>query len=154
MFSCCLRLSTSSNKFPFFFTFLAVAWVDNTFSIKKGENLARQISSKDSMAMNLGKSVTSFSESDSDRFRFFFEDTISDIFIFSWSFAPPHTTESNLCWECTKGETHSLWLIRGYTTSILELGKCFQALVNYRFSAVVRFLFSQRNWSSLLPSSA
>ena len=39
-----------------------------TFSDKKGKNLSRQISSKDSMTMNLRKSAGSFSESDLDKF--------------------------------------------------------------------------------------
>ena len=38
--------------------------MDNTFSIRKGENVSRQTSSKDSITLNLGKSATSFSESD------------------------------------------------------------------------------------------
>ena len=50
--------------------------------MRKGENLARQTPSKDSITMNLGKSAASFSESDSDRFYFvfLFEDTISDVY--------------------------------------------------------------------------
>ena len=43
-----------------------------TFSIRKGENLARKISSKDSMTMNLEKFATSFSEFNSERFLFVF----------------------------------------------------------------------------------
>ena len=39
-----------------------------TFSDKKGKNFSRQISSKDSMTMNLRKLAGSFSESDSDKF--------------------------------------------------------------------------------------
>ena len=38
----------------------------------KGENLARQTSSKDIISMSLGKSAASFSESVSDKFRLFF----------------------------------------------------------------------------------
>ena len=41
------------------------------------------------------------------------------MYIFHWSHAPPHTTESNLCCEWTKGEIHSPWLRREYNTSIL-----------------------------------
>ena len=45
--------------------------------------------------------------------------------IFCWPCAPLPTTElnmeSNLCWECTKGETHLPWLRWAYMTSILKL---------------------------------
>ena len=43
MFSACLRLSTSTRKFPFliFLMFFGVSLVEITFSIKKDENLAR-----------------------------------------------------------------------------------------------------------------
>ena len=84
MFSVCLRLSTSTSKLPFliFLTFFGLALVDITFSIRKGESLARHTSSKDSITMNLGKSAASFSESDSERFRlvFLFEDAISAVY--------------------------------------------------------------------------
>ena len=84
MFSACLRLSTSTSKLPFlvFLTFFGLAPVDITFSIRKGENLARHTSSKDSITMNLGKPAASFSESDSKRFRlvFLFEDAISAVY--------------------------------------------------------------------------
>ena len=83
MFSACLRLSTSTSKLPFlvFLTFFGLALVDITFSIRKGESLARHTSSKDSIIMNLGKSAASFSESDSERFRLFlFEDAIYAVY--------------------------------------------------------------------------
>ena len=84
MFSACLRLSTSTSKLPFliFLTVFGLALVDITFSIRKGENLARHTPSKDSITMNLGKSAASFSESDSQRFRlgFLFEDAISAVY--------------------------------------------------------------------------
>ena len=66
MFSACLLLSTSTSKLPFlvFLTFFGLALVDITFSIRKGESLARHTSSKDSITMNLGKSAASFSESE------------------------------------------------------------------------------------------
>ena len=80
MFSAYLRLSTSTSKLPFlvFLTVFGLALVDITFSMRKGENLARQTSTKDSITMNLEKSAASFSESDSERFRldFLFEDAI------------------------------------------------------------------------------
>ena len=74
MFSACLRLSTSTSKLPFlvFLTIFGQALVGITFSPRKGEKLARQTSSKDSITMNLGKSAASFSESDSERFRLVF----------------------------------------------------------------------------------
>ena len=63
--SACLRLSTSTSKLPFLvLTFFGLALVDVTFSIRKGENLARHTSSKNSITMNLGKSAASFSESE------------------------------------------------------------------------------------------
>ena len=84
MFSACLRLSTSTSKLPFlvFLTFFGLSLVDITFSIRKGENLARHTSSEDSITMNLRKSVTSFSESDSERFRlvFLFEGAIYAVY--------------------------------------------------------------------------
>ena len=80
MFSACFRLSTSTSKLPFFvfLTVFGLALVDITFSLRKGENLTRHTSSKDSITMNLRKSAPSFSESDSERFRFdfLFEDAI------------------------------------------------------------------------------
>ena len=50
--------------------------------MRKGENLARQTSSIDSITMNQGKSAASFSESDSERFRlvFLFEDAIDAVY--------------------------------------------------------------------------
>ena len=53
--SCCL--------YVFGVTLIAI-----TFSIRKGENLVKQTSWKDSMTMHLGNSVPSFSVSDSDKF--------------------------------------------------------------------------------------
>ena len=109
------RLSTSTTKLPFlvFLTVFGLALVDITFSIRKGENLARQTSSKDSIIMNPGKSDASFSESDSERFRlvFLFENAIYAAY-FLLALRPPPTTESNSCWESTKGVTHSPWLRR------------------------------------------
>ena len=74
MFSACIRLFTSTSKLPFlvFLTVFGLALVDITFSMRKGENLAKHTSSKDSITINLGKSAASFSESDSERFRLFF----------------------------------------------------------------------------------
>ena len=87
MFSACLRLSTSISKLPcfVFLTVFGLALVDMTFSIRKGENLARHTSSKDSITMNRGKSAASFSESDSERFRlvFLFEDAIYAVYFFT-----------------------------------------------------------------------
>ena len=51
---------------PSLFTILEVALKEITFSIRKGENLAWEISSKYSITVNLGKSAVSFSESNSD----------------------------------------------------------------------------------------
>ena len=125
MLSACLRLSTSTSKLSFLviLTDFLVVLVEITFSVRKGENLAWPTSSKDSLTMNLGKSAASFSESDSDWFClvfFLIEDAIVAVY-FCWPCAPPPTMESNLCWKWTKGETHSPWLRRGYTTSILKL---------------------------------
>ena len=74
VFSVCLRLSTSTSNLIFlvFFTVFGIALVEITFSMSKGENLAKQTSSKDSITMNLEKFIASFSESGSDRFRLFF----------------------------------------------------------------------------------
>ena len=72
MFSACLRLSTSTSKLPFlvFLTVFGLALIDITVSIRKGENLARHTSSKDSITMNLGKYAALF------RLVFLFEDAI------------------------------------------------------------------------------
>ena len=50
--------------------------------MRKGENLTKQTSSKDSITMNLGRSTASFSESDSDRLclGFFIEDVIYAVY--------------------------------------------------------------------------
>ena len=84
LFSACLRLSTSTSKLPFlvFLTVFGLAFVDIPFSIRKGENVAKHTSSKDSITMNLGKSAASYSESDSERFRlvFLFEDVIYAVY--------------------------------------------------------------------------
>ena len=47
-----------------------------------------------------------------------------------------------------QGETHSTWMRRGNATSILKLGVGFRAVANFKFSALVKFLFSQLNWPS------
>ena len=47
--------------------FFRVVFVEITFSMRKGENLAWWISFKDLITMNLGKSAASFYESDSNR---------------------------------------------------------------------------------------
>ena len=110
--------------------------------MNKGENLAWQTSSKDSVTVN---SAASCSVSDSDMFCLvFYLKTLCMLYIFRWLCAPPATTKSNLCWEGTKRETHSSWLGRGYVTSILELMVGFRAVANFRFSSLVKFLFSQR----------
>ena len=145
MFSAYLQQSTLTRKLPFlvFLTVFRVALVDITFSMRKGENLARHTSSRDSKTMNLGKSAASFSESDSERFHLdFWVKMPYMLYIFHWPCAPPPTTESNLCWEWTKGVTHSPWLRWGYATSILELRVGFRAIANFKFSALVKFLFS------------
>ena len=84
MFSACLRLSTTTSKLTFLvlLTFFGLALVNITFSMRKGENLARHTSSKDSITMNLEKSAASFSKSDSERFRldFLFEDAIYAVY--------------------------------------------------------------------------
>ena len=66
VFSACLRLSSSTSQLPFLVLLMnfGVALVEITFSMRKGENLAWQTSSKHSITMNLGKSTASFSESD------------------------------------------------------------------------------------------
>ena len=56
------------------------------------------------------------------------------------------STTHHLRWECTKRETYSPWSRQEYTTSILELEEGFQAIAKIRFSTLVKFLFSQRNW--------
>ena len=106
------------------------------FFMRKGENLAWQISSKDSITMNPGKSAALFSEFDSDRFSlvFLFEDAIYAVY---FSLDLRSTTDSNLHWE-----THSPWLRRRYATSIFELRVGFRVVDNLWFSALVKFLYS------------
>ena len=41
------------------------------------------------------------------------------MYSFHWSHAPSPTTQFNLCWEWTKGETYLPWLRQGYNTSML-----------------------------------
>ena len=97
MFSAYLRLSTSTSKLPFlvFLTVFGVALVEITFSIRKGENLARQTSLKDSITMNLGKSAASFSESDFEGFcSLFYLKTSYTQYIFRLIRTPPLTTYS------------------------------------------------------------
>ena len=151
MLSACLRLSTSTSKLPFFvfLTVFGVALVEITFSMRKGENLVRPTSSKDSITMNLGKSIASFSESDSDRFHlvFLFEDTIDAVYFLLALHSTTHLGVQ-LVLGMNQGETHSPWLTQQYVTSILELRVGFWAVANFRFSALVKFLFSQHNWPS------
>ena len=82
MFSACLWLSTSTSKLLFlvFLTVFGLALLEITFSLRKGENLVRPTSSKDSITMNLGKSPASFSESDRFRLVFLFEDVIYAVY--------------------------------------------------------------------------
>ena len=68
--------------------------------------------------------------------------------IFRWSCALPSAMKSNLCWECTKGENPFALLRWGYTTSILELRVNFRVIDNFRFSVLVKFLFSQHKPSA------
>ena len=123
MFSALIRLSNSTSNLPFlvFFTVFGVTLVEIT-CLKKGDNFPWQTSSKDSITMNLGKSVASFSESDSDRSHLFFFNlkTPYMLYILRWPCAPSTIMESNLYWERTKEETHSPSLRRGYATSILD----------------------------------
>ena len=140
MLSVCLRLSTSTNKLPFFL----VALVEITFSMRKGENLARQATARDSFTMTLGKSAASFFESDSDRFRlvFFFIWWRYRCCIFFAGTVLYHSLRSPTWvgnWECANGGTHLLWLRWRYTTSILELRVGFRAVAKFRFSTMVKF---------------
>ena len=83
IFLALLQLSTSKNKLPFlvFLTVLELVLLEITFSIQNGDNLARQVSSKDARTMNLGKSATLVSKSDSERFYFIFY----LLFVLYWS---------------------------------------------------------------------
>ena len=67
-------LFTSTSKFLLrvSLTFLGVPLVEIRFSMRKGENFPRQISSKDSLTMNLEKFAASFSVFNSDKFIFVF----------------------------------------------------------------------------------
>ena len=58
-FSACFQLSTSTSKLPFLvcLTVFGLALVDITCSMRKGEILSRQTSSKDSITMNLVESA-------------------------------------------------------------------------------------------------
>ena len=148
MLSASLQLSTATSKLLslVFLTIFGVAFAEITFSMRKGKNIAMLTSSRNSITMKLGKSAASFSKSDSDRFRLvFYSKTPYRRYIFLWPCAPPPTTESHLCWEWTKRETHSPWLRRGYATSILKLRVGFRPISNFRFSALVKFLFFQHN---------
>ena len=131
MFSVCLRLSTSTSKLPFlvFLTVFGLALVDVTFSMRKGENLARQTSSKNSISMNPGKSTDSFFEFDSERFRldFLFEDAIYAAY-FSLALLSTTHHRVQLVLGMNQEVTHSPWLRRGYATSILELRVGFRAV--------------------------
>ena len=83
MLSSSFQLSTSTSKLPFLvsLTVFGIVLVEITFSKRKGDNLARQTSSKDPITMNLGKPAAAFSKSDSDRFLFFlFEDAIYAVY--------------------------------------------------------------------------
>ena len=143
MFSICLRLFTSTSKLPFlvFLTVFGLALVGITFSIRKGENLARQTPSKDSITMNRGKSAASFSESDSERFRldFLFEDAIyAEYFSLALRSTTHHGVQ--LVLGMNQGVTHSPWLRRGIRDQYTRVG--FRAVANFKFSALVKFLFS------------
>ena len=92
------------------FMFFGVTLDATTFFIKKGENLDRQTSSKDSMTMNLGKSAASFFEPNSDKFLFFFYlKTPEVMFFFCWSCAPTtHHKVQLVLGMCQKGNPLSL----------------------------------------------
>ena len=142
MFSACLRLSTSISKLPFlvFFTVFELALVAITFSMRKGKNLAWQTSSKDLITVNLGKFLRvwfSFFESDSHSPSLILRGFVEIFYLKTPFFAGPalhHPPRS------------PTWLRQGYATSILELKVGFRAVANFKFSALVKFLFSQRNW--------
>ena len=141
--SACLRLSNSTSKLSFL-VFLKVFGVDLeeiTFSMRKGENLARQTSPKDLITMNLENSAVSFSESDCNRFHLVF---------FIWRrhrcifFAGPVLHHPPRSPTCVGNVLRGKPIRFGYTTSILELRVGFRAVANFSFSALFKFLFSQR----------
>ena len=125
-----------------------------TPSIKKGENLARQISSKDSMTMNLGISAATFSETDSDEFLFVYfllENTISCIFFTGpMLYHPPRSPtcvgnvprgslftfiETGIHNQQTQAESNF-----SGPCQFQVFSKCYKLICNL---AVVKFLFSQ-----------
>ena len=76
--------------------------------MRKGENLVRLTSFKDSMII---KRSLLLHPPSLIFFFLLFEDTIDAVY---FTLALCSTTESNSCWECTKKETHSTWQTRIY----------------------------------------
>ena len=130
--------SQAVSFFKIFFTDIGVKLLDIPFSIMNRDIFVTS-ELVDSITMNLGKgdSVSlSEEESNSDWFcLIFFRKPY--VFVFRWSNAPLPTTDTNLCWECTKGETHLHWLRRGY---IVETYNC-----------LVDMLLSNLLWVSSRP---
>ena len=109
LLSACFLYSTFTNRLPLLIFFTGRRF---TLSIKKVDNLTKEVSSRDSLTINIGNSIIPLSESDSETFLFFFQIFICYMHLFfHWSYTSPTTTVSIFC---SGGDSHSLWLRRGH----------------------------------------
>ena len=117
-------LSTSTSRFPVrsFFTVFGLELRDIIFSIKKRDSWSNFTSCNDSIMMNLGKSL-SISELESDKYLFRFFERSHHWWI---SFIGPIL-------HYPPWKTHSPWLRRGYSTSILVWRAKFRISANFWF---------------------
>ena len=128
------RLSTSTRRFPFlvFLTCFGLVLIFITFPLRKGDNLARLTSTKNSWTISQERSAASLSEYNSEWFRFvlfLFEEVMSVVYS---SLTMCSTTHYGIQLELGMYRGHMRW---GYTTSILELEFGFRAVANIKFSA-------------------
>lgn len=118
-----LLISTCSRALHIFLSVCELALLVMAFSIQNNDILTREISITDSIAMNLGNSVTaSISESELERSHSFF--LLMFAIYFHWSCAPPPTT------KFIKGFKP----IRGRSTGILSSRYVFELSLIIRFS--------------------
>ena len=146
MLSACLQLSTSTTKLLFlvFFSFRSSLCRNNFFYEERWEfgkaNLLQRFNNNESgevccfiLWVWFWQVLCSFFIWRHHRYCIFFACPVLH-----------HPPQSPTC--VFKRETYSPWLRWEYMTSILKLRVGFWAIANFRFSALVKFLFSQCNW--------
>ena len=111
-----ISLSTKWLQLLIFLTVRCFSLLGIIFQSRKGTIWLKNVSSWDSITIDLWNSVII------SLWIGFREGSFEDLFVFAmyvalftrWSCTPPPTMVSNFCWEFTKRDTHSPWLRQGY----------------------------------------